>query len=203
VLLRRGLLVAITLLAACGDDAPPDGGLCIVGDPTQPAVLQVVAHGLAPLPDGGTILLETPPQGGHVIFAGVRVKNANLCGATLQAALRDPCSGRVVGLERRPIAWRLADDGFAEPAQPEEISDYANIPACPNAAIDHDVDGHPLQLEIRLYEESRMTETILTVTPTCADGDTYCTCDCDSDYDLGGECPVDPDGGVACPDAGP
>lgn len=163
---------------------------------------------LAALADGASLPVLTPPQGGKVVFVGVRVRNVDLCGATVQGALRDPCSGRVIGIERRPVAWRIADDGFAEPRQPVELSDYANIPACPNVAIDHDLDGHPAQLEVRLYEASpRVTERVIEVIPTCADDldPSYCRCECDSDYDLGGDCPADPDGGVpSCPpDAGP
>jgi len=201
--LLRAILVTTALLAACGDDGG-DPGVCITGDPALDVDVQVVGRELAPLADGGTIPLEMPPQGGYVVFAGLRVHNANLCGASVQAALRDPCSGRVVGIERRPVAWRIADDGFAEPAQPLEISDFANVPACPNAGISHDVDGHPLQLELRLYEASgRETERTLTVTPTCPSDDDYCLCACDSEF--GGACPpIDPDGGVDCPaDAAP
>jgi len=202
VLLRCAAIAA--LLAACGgDNAVPDAGeVCAVGDPAAAPVLQVIGHGGGAIEDGGTIALEVPPQGGLVAFAGLRARNVDLCGASVQAALRDPCTGRVVGYELRPVAWRIAEDGFAEPAQPAEISDFANIPACPNAAISHDVDGHPLTLEVRLYETSgRTTEVTLTVTPQCpAEGD-YCRCICDSDYDLGADCPDDPDGGVDCPPA--
>ena len=204
MLLRRAALLA--LVAGCGDDAAPDGGLCIVGDPTQPAELQVVARGLAPVADGDTLLLETPPQGGHVIFAGVRVKNADLCGASLQAAVRDPCTNRVLGIERRPIAWRIAEDGFAEPAQPQEISDYANVPLCPNAAAADDLDGPALQLELRFYPSGAdPVDLTMAITATCADNDApnLCRCECDSDYELGVQCPADADGGVAeCVDAG-
>jgi len=201
------------LLAGCGDDAPPpDAAIpCRIGDPSLAPELEPVyrtAGGeMAPLGDGAELPLLTPPQGGRVIYVGARVRNVDLCGATLQAALRDPCTDRVLGIERRPIAWRLAPDGFAEPAQPQEISDYANLPMCPNAGADADLDGTPAQLELRFYEaDGRVTERILQVTPTCADDQDpqLCRCECDSDYDLGSECPGDPDGGAAeCPDAGP
>ena len=203
MLLARVLV--LVALAACGDDAPPDARSSIVGDPTQPAQLEPIyrtADGeMAPLVDGTELPLLTPPQGGKVAFVGVRAFNVDLDGITLQVALREPCGGRVVGIERRPIAWRIADDGFAEPAQPEEISDYANVPACPNAGAVVDLDGQPHEVELRLYEAGRMTEAIVAVTPTCG-SDTapqLCRCECDSDYELGAECPSDPDAGVGCP----
>jgi hypothetical protein len=207
----RAAAALALLLAACGDDAPPDAGLCAVGDVSADPELELVyrtADGtMAPLAEGTVVPLLTPPQGGKVIYVGARGKNVDLCGASLQAALRDPCTDRVLGIERRPIAWRLADDGFAEPAQPQEISDYANLPLCPNAGSSEDLDGHPAQLEIRFYEPGgRVTERILSITPTCADDEVpmLCRCECDADYELGFECPGDPDGGVAeCVDAGP
>jgi len=199
-------VAAVIVSAACSgdDDAPDDGGVCAVGDPAAAPVLQVVGRGGVAIEDGGTIALELPPQGGRVVFAGLRARNVNICGASVQAAMRDPCNGRVVGLEQRPVAWRIAGDGFAEPAQPGEISDFANIPACPNAAIDHDIDGHPVALEVRLYEASgRTTEVVLAVTPQCAAADADCPCTCDSDWVPGETCPMDPDGGVGCSDGGP
>ena len=209
--MRRLLLVLG--LAGCSDDSgPPDAFVpCVVGDPAAEPEIEPVyrtADGvMAPLGDGTVLPLLTPPQGGKVIFVGVRIRNVDLCGASLQAAVRDPCSSRVLGIERRPIAWRIAEDGFAEPAQPQEISDYANVPMCPNAGATEDLDGHAAQLELRFYEgDGRVTERILEVTPTCADDGTpsLCRCECDADYELGVECPADPDGGVAeCPDAGP
>jgi hypothetical protein len=216
VLLRAAAAAAAVAAAlagatGCGDDDPatPDAAPCDVGDPTATPELQVitqVAGAIAPVTDGGTLPIVVPPQGGHILLVGVRVKNVSLCGATIGVALRDPCDNGVLGIERRPVAWRVADDGFAEPAQPMEISDYANVAVCPNGAGDRDIDGQPYQLEVRFYEAGgRVAERILATTPTCDAGDTYCTCDCDSDYDLGGDCPTDPDAGVigCAPDAGP
>jgi hypothetical protein len=203
-------LLLLCALAACGDDAPADAGICVVGDlalaPELELVYRTAGGEMAPLGDDTVVPLLTPPQGGKVIYVGVRVRNVDLCGASLQAAVRDPCTNRVVGIERRPIAWRIAEDGFAEPAQPQEISDYANVPLCPNAGAEHDLDGPALQLEMRFYPAGAApVDRIVPITTSCADDElpNLCRCECDSDYELGVECPADPDGGVAeCADAG-
>lgn len=218
--MRRACLLAIAAAAAaCGDDGatpdappadapPPDGWIpCVAGDPSLPPEMELLhldeIFQQQPLADGDPLPLVTPPQGGKVVFVGMRIKNVELCGepfATIQAALRDPCTDRVIGIERRPIQWTVADDGFAEPLNPRAISDYANVAACPNAATGHDVDGHPYQLEVRFYppNSAPAVERIITVTPTCLDDD-GCKCECDADYVLGEACPTDPDAGVGCP----
>ena len=106
------------------------------------------------------------------------------------------------------MQWAIDEDGFAVPSQPMDISDYANVPACPNSAAADDLDGPAYELEVRLYEKSgRVTERVIAVTATCAEesDEADCQCECDGDYRLGEECPTDPDGGIAgCePDAGP
>lgn len=199
-------LVALLLglgLAACGDD---DAAPCRIGDVAADPQLELIyraADGtMAPLLDGAALPLITPPQGGKIVLVGLRVRDAELCGATVQAALRDPCSNRVLGIERRPVAWRFTDDGWAEPAQPQELSDFVNLALCPSAAAGDDLDGHPYQLELRFYEtpDGGFIERIVEVTLRCdADLDPDgCKCECDADYQLGGACPVDPDGGIAC-----
>lgn len=211
MLLRLGTAAAALALAACGDDgaAPVDAdGPCVVGDLAAAPELELVslddAFAQRPLADGDELALVTPPQGGKVVFVGMRIKNVDLCGATIQAALRDPCTGRVVGIERRPVRWRVAPDGLAEPLDPQAISDYTNVAACPNAALSRDVDGSPYQLEVRFYPPggAPAIERILEVTPRCAADDEQCRCECDSEYRLGEACPIDPEpGGDACPDA--
>ena len=184
-------VVVIALLAACGGEpVDPDAGAAdaipcrIVGDLSQPAQMQVVARTpdgvAAPVEDGDELALTNPPQGGKILLVGVRVKHVDLCDATVQVAVKDLATGRVAGIERRPVAWRIAADGFAEPAQPDQISDYANVPVCPNANIDQDIDGNPWQLEVRFYDRSQTAiEQILTVTPSCAADPDPATCMCE------------------------
>ncbi len=199
-MLLRALAV-LAAVAACGDppaelgDAGPDAIPCgVVGDPSLPAELQVVYQTVdgtaAPLDDGAELRLVDPPQGGKILLVGVRVTNVDLCGATIQVAMKDLVTGRVAGIERRPVAWRIADDGFAEPAQPDQISDYANVPVCPNANIAQDIDGNPWRLEVRFYDQAQQaTEQLLTVTPSCADSWDPALCACECSMDPASECP--------------
>jgi hypothetical protein len=209
------VVVALAHLAACGDDDPT---CTFIGDPDLPLEIQVIyraADGSSRLlVDGGTIDLVTPDQGGKVALPGVRARNVDTCSVALNAALRDPCNNRVIALEQRPVNLVAGDDGWAVPKQPGELSDYANVPACPTAAATRDVDDEPFVLEVRLTDgRGRIAMQTMTVTPVCAEADSAeaCRCECDVDYLLACEpeepcpCEVDLDGGVAgtCPgDAG-
>jgi hypothetical protein len=213
--LRRILLIVVALAhAACGDDDPSCDEF--IGDPDQPLEIELIyraADGTSKvLVDGGTIDLITPDQGGKVALPGVRARNVDTCSVALNAALRDPCNNRVIALEQRPINLVASgdDDGWAVPAQPGELSDYANVPACPTAAPTRDVDGEPFLLEVRLTDgRGRIATRTMTVTPVCAEADEAqaCRCECDLDYLLACEpeepcpCEVDLDGGVpgTCP----
>jgi hypothetical protein len=206
----------VALVAGCGGgaadpDARPDATPCgTVGDLSEPVEMQVVyrtSDGVAaPLADGAELPLVNPPQGGKVLLVGVRVKNVDLCRSTIQVAMKDLVTGRVAGIERRPVVWRIAADGFAEPSQPQEISDFANVPVCPNANIAQDIDGNPWELEVRFYDkDDHATEQVLTVTPSCAEDldPTYCMCECSMDFGTACECGGVTDGGLCAPDAGP
>jgi hypothetical protein len=214
VLLRWGAL--LVALAACGphhhgsdvDAAPPDAMQCtslVAGDLSQPVEMQVVywsASGWNPLADGQMLPLTSAPQGGYILVVGMRIKNAELCDSLVQVALRDPCDAHVAAFDGRSVAWTIAADGFAEPAQPTEISDYANVPACPSANLAQDIDGNAWTLEAKFFDrDQHVTTQTFTVTPTC-DGnfdDGECQCECDSLYGQTVGCPTDPDGGVpAC-----
>jgi hypothetical protein len=152
---------------AMGGDANPD---CVVGNLSDPIQVQVVTENLAPITS--TLPLTFAPQGGYIALVGVRVKNANICGQ-VQAALIDPSNGGVLGIEARDITWNIAADGFAEPAQPDQLGDFVNLALCPNAALTADLDGNPYTLEVRVSGST----TDLTVTPTCP-ADATCTCEC-------------------------
>jgi hypothetical protein len=207
----RAALVASALTAACGSDP---ARVCRFGDPSQPLEAELVyqsaqGHTVA-LGDGARIPLTVPPQGGHVVLVAARVRNTAECEVILSAALRDPCNGRIVALEQRPIS--LDDDGagWGVPRQAAELSDYANLPVCPTTAASHDLDEGSFELEVRVMDpsdpEGRQVNLAATVIPTCetATAPDYCRCNCDSNYILGQDCPTDPDGGPeSCPvDAG-
>jgi hypothetical protein len=198
------LLGAPLALSGCSDDAPPDD--CPVGDPSQPIAIQLVqwSQGQAvDLVDGGQIGLIYPPQGGYVVLPSVRASNVDGCVVQLSASLRDTETNRILGLEQRPINLAARGDGTAGPAQEAELSDYANVSACPNAALERDMDGTSYRLNVRITDRTgRMAEQAIMVTPDCL-GVADCACLCDADYVLGDSCDGEPsDGGVdASPDA--
>jgi hypothetical protein len=205
-LLAIAALLAPPALAGCSDDAPPDD--CPVGDPSQPITIQLVqwSQGQAvDLVDGGRIDLVFPPQGGYVVLPSVRATNVDGCTVQLSASLRDTETNRILGLEQRPINLAMRPDGTAGPKQEAELSDYANVAACPNAALERDMDGTSYRLNVRITNGSRMAEQAIMVTPDCL-GVADCECMCDADYVLGDDCEGgEPDGGLpdgGAPDAG-
>jgi len=149
---------------------------------------------MAPLVDGGEVSLILPPQGGKVFLVGVRARNLDVCNVRLASAIRDHCTGRIVGRDGRPIFMVKGADGWAVPRQPHELSDYANVPACPSFGTERDVDGEPYDLELSLID-GRGREILInsTVVPVCAEPGVagQCECECDKDYRLGAACEPD------------
>ncbi len=188
--------ILATTALACSDDAP---GACPVGDRGLPMELLAMtwdarAGEPVDLVDGGEVVLRRPIQGGKVIYVGVRARNVDGCGVQLTGALRDATSREVIALEQRPVRLVARADGWAVPATPLEQS-LANVAACPNADAEVDLDGNRWELELRLEElqGGRRATLNLMVRPRCpADEAFECACECDSDFQIGGECPVDP-----------
>jgi hypothetical protein len=186
------------MLSACSDDGP--GTTCPIGDRALPIEIlaehwpQAPAPGtLEGLPDGGTVDLVRPIQGGKVIYVGVRARNVDGCNVQLTAALRDVTSQQVIALEQRPVRLDVGGDGWGHARS--TFDDLANVPACPNAAASRDVDGATWLLELRLDEAGgRTATTSVMIVPRCRLDDQMeeCRCECDSDYELGMPCPSDP-----------
>lgn len=212
----RLLLILLPCLSACPDGEGVDAGPqpCPIGDLNQPVEMQVVHRtvdgGLEPTGENALVPLIEPPQGGRVIFVGVRARNLDACSAFLVASLRDACTGQLIGVERRPVLLEPAGDGWAQPKQPVEISNYANLPLCPTPSVaNKDVEGELYRLEVKISDgANRSAQASLQIEPYCAEPQTLdrCLCLCDVDYVLGAACPADVDSGVplgSCPpDAG-
>lgn len=204
-MLRRLALAAA--LAACTDDSAPCPDF--VGDSNAGVELELSTLNpsgtAAPLADGARVRLVLPPQGGRVVFAGVRAKN--ICAGAVQvtASLRDDCTGRIIGLEGRPIVLARDADGWAAAPAPSELSSYANIAVCPNHVAARDLYDTPYRLELTLKDRlGRSATKNLSVTPGCdtASEAEECRCLCQRDYVLGQSCHTTPDaggGGGACP----
>jgi hypothetical protein len=192
----------VTAAVACSGEA-----FEVIGDPLAAPLITIVTRSVdgraVPVSDLGEIPLVHPPQGGKVVFAGVRARNVTSV-LQITASLRDEESGRIVGHEGRPVMLARAPDGWGEPAQPAELSNYANIPACPsgNIAIQRDMYGRSYTLKVRVEDRrGRTAEASVRVVPACAEPAflEQCRCECAAGYVLGASCV--PDGGVV--DGGP
>ena len=168
-------------------DASPN---CIAGDPQQALELQVVYRstgsfmpvGAAPIP------LIQPPQGGQVLYIGVRARNIAGCSVTINTALVDTTTRAVVSLESRPIFLELGTDGWLQPRQPTAASNYSNLPACPRANLTRPIDGQTYELQVVLTDEQgRVGRASMNIVPTCG-GATLCHCQCAQNYMLGMPC---------------
>jgi hypothetical protein len=205
-------LAALSLaasLSACRRGGFLDAGVsCPIGDPTRPVEMSIVhrnADGtLAMTEDNGTIPLIQPPQGGRVLFVGARAKNLDGCPVVIHVALIDDCSGLAV-VDDRPVILEQGADGWGEPKQPSELSNYANVPVCPdpNAPRDHNDEVHTLKVTITDRYGKTASRTIH-VTPVCGEPDKLaeCKCECSANFRLGTPCGTTRDGGTfMCVDA--
>jgi hypothetical protein len=193
-------------------DAGPEAGCAgFFGDEDAEPVVELYQRtldgGIVPIAEGGEVPLILPPQGGKVILVGVRAKNVDLCALSITAAVHDECTavdggfGRIVGREGRPLHLEAADDGWAYPIAPDTLTNWANVPMCPNTAFPRDMDGEPYLLRIRIVDGSvtprRTALAEAHITPVCAEPRNLaeCQCQCDKDYVLGQQCGDDADGG--------
>jgi hypothetical protein len=179
--LLRWLFVGV-LLAGCGpSDDPLPGDTCELGAGT--AIVPVFAEPLGAVhdvEDEGSVPLVSAPQGGYILLVGARAElgSGTRCQVTLNAALRDPRNGRVVGLEQRPVPLYGRPDGWAWPPDPSSLSDLANVAVCPTFTASTDIFDNPFQLEIKLLDENEavLVEATRTIVPTC--GSTFCRAEC-------------------------
>jgi hypothetical protein len=131
----------------------------------------------------------------------VRARNVDGCPLDISTSIRDTCTSAIIALERRPVTLEPTADGWLEPLQPAELTNYSNLPACPRANLDRDVHAQPYLLTIRIEDkDGRMAETQIDIVPTCAEPAfmDQCLCECRSDYRLGEECTGErPDAGTS------
>jgi hypothetical protein len=182
-----------------GSDGPGVCGLGFLGDPSTPVQLDLIALGAdgasSPIGEGSAVALLFPPQGGRVVFAGVRASNIDPCGVELSGALRDPASNEV-RVDVRTVNLGEVDGG-AGASTDSNISSFANIPVCPNEWSSQDAYGNPYALTVSVKDrEGRTASQTIHVTPVCAEPArlSECLCICKAGYVLGQACPSD--GGV-------
>jgi len=218
-----GVALAIaTAVAGCpGEDVPPadDAGaaeaatdapsICpagFLGDPAKEIEIELRAlrpDGTdVPLVDGNDLAIIFPPQGGRVVFVGVRAINLDGCGVQVIGALRDLGSrqiridGRTVNLRKEPDGWGTTGQSSTTNIEDSAaIGDYSNIPVCPNQWADVDVFDKPFELEVLVQDRHKKKMTkVITVTPRCAEPgakETACRCLCKRGYVLGETCGED------------
>jgi hypothetical protein len=178
-----------------------------LGDPASPPALDLLVlradDTVAPLADGDHVPMLFPPQGGRVIFVGVRVTNVDACGLQLTGALRDEAT-RQVSLDSRTVDLVPTGDGYGASAAGSEpvtaaIASFANVPTCPNQWASTDIFGHEFGLEVSIKDRGGRTMTkAIHVTPECGEPENLgeCLCICAAGYVLGQMCPGASDAGV-------
>ncbi|HKP62546.1 MAG TPA: hypothetical protein VJV78_37685 [Polyangiales bacterium] len=183
---------------ACAQDAEQgatESDSCFVGDESKPIEFEVV-HRTADgeclsTGDMAEMPLIQPPQGGKVLFVGVRARNLDGCGLTLATALVEQQTGAVISLERRPVRLEEVDDGWMMPQRPTEASNYSNLPACPRADLARSIEGEVYELRVSITDNAnRKASTTMQIIPTCGEPNLaeLCHCECSKDYKLGGGC---------------
>jgi hypothetical protein len=219
---RRDLLLSVALAAAlaaaspflgvvgCSDpsDPPPepDGGtsckLDYLGDPDQPMVIEPIYmapdESVVPLADGDVLPLVFPPQGGRVIFVGVRATNLLPCGVKLTGAARDLVTGQV-RFDARTMNFVAGADGKAGSIA-GDLASFSNVPICPNQWASIDAFDQTFGIEIQVQDrDGKKGEVMLQAKLACAEpaNEEGCKCICKEGYTTDQVCnePV-ADGGV-------
>jgi hypothetical protein len=176
-----------------------------VGDPAAPATIDLVtrlADGtFVPLTEDAPLPIVVPPQSGQFVLPGVRAHNMQTCGVQLTMGLRDECTGTFIGSEGRPVNLVVLDgadaaDG-AGPADPTQISNFANVAVCPNNSSSRNVQDERYMLEaVAIDRDGRTATAKVHVIPYCADPSALAVCQCTCTRGYTGPCATPP------PDAG-
>ncbi|NUQ73991.1 MAG: hypothetical protein HUU21_10580 [Polyangiaceae bacterium] len=183
--------------ADAGPDSSSGCSLGFLGDPALDPEIELISLGAegvsAPIADGSSVALIFPPQGGRVIFAGVRATNVSACGVTLGGSLRDPQNGKIC-FDERTVNLQPLGDGWGASVD-SNISTFSNIPVCPNQWSMSDAFGSEFDLTVKLRDkEGRTAEKTVRVVPACAEpeNEAQCLCICKQGYVLGEMCASPP-----------
>jgi hypothetical protein len=192
-------------LAACGPahgEGPPDAQtfpVGFLGDASSPPDFEFLALGpgdvVARVQDGDDVSMLLPPQGGRVVFAGVRATNVEGSELQLTGALRDLAT-RQVRFDSRTINLIPTGDGWGVSASVDAsasaaIGNFSNIPVCPNEWSATDLYDHAYGLEMTIQDrKGRMLTKAIRVTPRCNEPENLaeCLCICMGGYILGQAC---------------
>ena len=189
--------------ADAGPDASPACDAPYAGDRSAAAEIVPIVLGpgtaVAVVEAGAAVPMIFPPQGGRVIFAGVRANNVDPCAVTLAGALRDEAT-KQVRVDTRTVNLLPAPGGGVE-SDPNDISTFSNIPVCPNEWSMTSLFDAAYELVLSVTDSGGKTATqTLSVRPACAEPDNMaeCLCICMAGYVLGQSCADAgaPDGGA-------
>lgn len=150
---------------------------------------------VAPLNSGDSVPMILPPQGGRVIFVGVRATNVDGCGLQLTGALRDLTTNQV-RVDSRTVNLIDTGDGYGVSGTPNTaastaIASFSNIPVCPNEWSPTNVYGTVYGVEVTILDRGGRTLTKkIQVTPECGEPQylAQCLCICKGGYVLGESC---------------
>jgi hypothetical protein len=173
---------------------------------------------LVPLLNAGgsadTVDLVRPIQGGQVLFVGALVRAASGTSGSIRAELRrgtddsgQPLSapGAILVFEERSTMLVPLDAGLAPPdARPgwqqlqADISELANVPACPNF-LPVDIPDQTLYVQVKYTDAQGNSGTASAkVVPRCRQSDpsaqSLCLCECHANY-TSAKCFMAADGG--------
>ncbi len=195
------VVAASLALAACSashatsDAGPPEEFLGDGGAPDFDFLVLQADDTVTPLADGGSVPLIMPPQGGRVIFAGVRATNVDGAALQLTGALRD-LKTRQVQFDSRTIELIPTGDGWGVSATAQEpassaIANFSNVPVCPNEWSSSDIFGNTYGLEVTIKDRrGRQLIKAIRVIPECGEPMNLaeCLCMCKAGYVLGETC---------------
>lgn len=184
---------------AGADADAPACTLEYIGDKAADIEVEVLtldpSYAASPLMDGGDASILIPPQGGRVVFAGVRAKNLDPCGVRLAGAVRDPATMKVM-IDTRIVNLDATSDGWGQ-SDPTDISTFSNIPVCGNNwATETDIFDQTFQLVVSVRDrDGKKKEVTTNVVPRCdemkiedgIDIQAQCLCLCKAHY-VTGEC---------------
>jgi len=151
---------------------------------------------VTPIVQGDAVPLIFPPQGGRVVFVGVRATNVNGCALQLTGAIRD-LHTQEVNVDSRTTNLIPTGDGWGVSGQSgptATAANFANVAVCPNEWASTSVYGNLFGLEVTVKDkDGRQLTKKLNVTPQCAQPENLseCLCICQVGYVLGQACNVD------------
>jgi hypothetical protein len=178
-------LLLVTLVTGCPQKHDvPTCEQHAIGDDSQPIQLTPITidqTGQAlPVPDGGAVYLQAPPQGGYVSYAGVAATNLQACDVQVTGEFLDPSSGTPLSnLDGRSNDFINPRDGTYYPEN--NYSMIPNIPVCPDALGGHLV-GKSATLRVDVTDANgKKARLDWPVIVSCLPNDYNCECSCGGD----------------------